>query len=171
MKILFKLVFLALVGVLITNCKKDDDNFASLVGTWNLTDIHTDNGTSTVTFLGIPVTGTYTFHGIDYNATTTFTENPNEFVSSGDYTYLISVNYAGVPQTEIDTIEVSSVNSGEWEINGDKLTQFIAGDSTVLTIEELTDSKLRVRYDQDVIFEDQGIIVHDKATIYSTFEK
>ena len=160
----------ALLLLTVVACKDDDDATpASLVGTWAMTDIHS-TGTLEYDFLGTPLTSDYEFHGIEYNATTTFTENPNEFTSEGDYTFVITTDFFG---TEfIDTINVPVFDgTGTWAINGNTMTQVFAGDTSEFDILEFTNSKLRLQQDLDVTYEEAGVIYHDEATVFSTFEK
>ena len=162
----------ALLLLTVVACKDDDDPAgpAELVGTWAMTDIHSENGSLEYDFLGTPITSDYEFHGIDYNATTTFTENPNEFTSEGDYTFVITTDFFGQPF--IDTINVPVfAGTGQWSINGNQMTQIFAGDTSVFDILEFTNDKLRLREDLDVTYLDAGVEYHDQATIFSTFEK
>jgi hypothetical protein len=168
---------LCLFGILIftaASCNKDEDPVinGSIVGQWRMTDIHSNDGVLETTIGGQTVNGTYSFHGTDYNTVTTFTENPNEFSSTGSYTSLTDFVIAG--QIEHDTSVVDAfAGTGTWSINGNKLTQIFSGDTSTFDILELSDSKLRlqIKIDEtvaDSIFE---IYIHDRATVFSTFEK
>ena len=170
MKNLSKLILLAMVAVLLTNCKKDDPVNASPVGTWKMTDINCNDGRTSFELLGTPVTTTYSFHGTEYNTTTTFTENPNEFTSTGSYKFEITTVFLG--QSDTQTTEVDAfAGTGEWSINGDILTQIFAGDTTEVKILELSGSKMRLRQDIDAVVNDAGTEIHDQATVFTTFEK
>ena len=111
-------------------------------------------------------------HGQDYNTTTTFTVNPNEFTSTGNYTAVSIFDATGT----MDTILVPAIDSvGTWSIDGDLLTQIIAGDTSTLTILELSDSKLMVREDfkEEVTFTSGNFIgfTINEATVYSSFDR
>ncbi len=135
-----------------------------------MTDIHTEDATSSYDSLGTYVTKPYSFHGIAYDTRTNFTENPNEFTSTGSYTFELTTEFSG-PQ-EIDTITIhASSGTGEWSIDGDILTQIFAGDTSELVLLEFTNSKMRLRLDQDLTNDINGLIVRDIATIFSTFER
>ena len=171
MKTFLKLLAFASIAILFTNCNKDDDdiNSGDLVGTWALTEFRADDGEATIDVFGLPVSFTYSFVGSDFDATTTFTENPNNFTSTGSYSLTTTTDFAGQIETETTVIDVDE--SGSWAINGDKLSQFAAGDTLEFTILELSDSKLRLRLDLDETIIEQGAEAHDKATVFTSFEK
>ena len=126
MKIQSKLYLFGILLFIATSCNKDDNPVitGSIVGQWRMTDIHADDGVSEITFLGQMETGTYTFHGTDYNTSTTFTENPNEFSSTGSYTVIADYVFQGLH--EHDSLNVYAYpGTGSWSINGNKLTQIL----------------------------------------------
>ena len=171
MKLLHALCLLTLSALLFIGCKKDEDAApGSIPGTWKMTDVHADNGVSTSTFLGQEITYTYSFHGKDYNTVTTFTENPNEFSSTGSYTIVTTINILG-QITTTETPGDAFSGTGTWSINGNTLTQVFSGETAEFEILELSDSKLRLKQDLDVTFDDNGSLVHNTATVYATFEK
>lgn len=170
MKTTSNYLFFAVLCFALSNCKKDESSLSSLAGNWRMTDIHCNDGTSTFDFLGTPITNTYTFQGIDYDLVTTFSENPNEFSSTGSYTFRITTVFLGTPITEEHEVDAIA-EVGEWFIEGDKLYQVVGGDTTFLTIIELTDSELQLRLDQDITFDNQGTLVTDKSTVFSSFER
>lgn len=171
MKRFLKLLAFASIAILFTNCDKDDDNDdASVVGTWKMAELKADNGTATFDLLGVPVTGTFTILGSNFNTTTTFTANPNVFTSSGSYTTTVTTNFLGQIDTVTETVDVDG-ETGSWNINGDKLQQILLGDTTDFTILELSDAKLRLRLDLDESFIDQGTEYHQTATIFTSFDR
>ena len=174
MNIQSKLYLFAILLFAVASCNKDDDPVitGSIVGQWRMTDIHANDGVSEITFLGQTETGTYTFHGTDYNTSTTFTENPNEFSSTGSYTVIADYVFQGL--NEHDSLNVYAYpGTGSWSINGNKLTQILLGDTSIFDILELSDSKLRLQGIVDEIIQDTslGLVIHDRATVFSTFEK
>ena len=174
MKKIFGLFVMSAFLFSITACDKDDDpvNGGNLVGEWKLTDVHADNGVSETIFLGQTITASYDFHGTDYNIFTNFTENPNEFTSSGSYTVITNITTAG--QTVSDTTTVDAfAGTGKWSINGNELTQIFAGDTSTFEILELSDTKLRLKDELDATVVDTtfGLTIHDRATVFSSFEK
>jgi len=169
MKFIFKLTLLMLVVVSMIQCKKDPVDIG-LSGQWKMTDIHCDNGESVVDPGGLDIMSTFSFHGTSFNAFTTFTENPDEFSSTGSYTASYTTVTFGISTTQNLTIPVFE-GTGQWSINGDTLIQVFGGGTTKLIILEKNDSVLRLRNDVDVIIQDGGTDVYDKATVFSTFEK
>ena len=174
MKNQFKLCLLGILIITAASCNKDDDKVESgnIVGQWRMTDIHSNNGVLETTIGGETINATYSFHGTDYNTITTFTENPNEFSSTGSYTSLTDFVIQG--QTEHDTSVVDAfAGTGTWSINGTKLTQIFSGDTSIFDILELSGSKLRLQANIDETVEDStfDIFIHDRATVFSTFEK
>ena len=162
MKFFFRLIVLALITISITNCKKDEASFENLVGQWRMTDIHNDDGVSTTA----GIVSTYSYHGTEYNTITTFTENPNEFSSTGSYTFEITHIILGIPFT--DEIEVPAISeTGEWSIDGDIITQVLAGVSNSAVILELNGTTMRLREDVDINLNG----THNKATVFTTFER
>lgn len=161
--------FLALAG-----CKDDEDsvniNPALLVGDWEPIELYCDDGEAVTNALGLEIKATYSFEGTDFNATLTFTDNPNRYSSSGSLTYDITTTVQGTTETESLTVS-DFFGSGEWEINGDVITQFPDDGSPAQStkILELSEDKLRLRFDQDITEEELGIEVHSTATVFATF--
>ena len=174
MKFIAKLCLFGILLFAVASCNKDENNINidHMVGEWRMTDIHSDDGVSETVILGQTVNGTYTFHGSNYNTFTTFTENPNEFSSTGSYVVLTALTAQG--QTQNSSVNVNAFpGTGTWSINGDKLTQNFLGTTSTYDILELSDSKLRLKGIVDETIQDStlGIIIHDRATVFSTFEK
>lgn len=158
----FKLLFYVLSFTLIfTSCKSDDDDSSSvdadIVGLWKL-DEYTGVTTSTFSSTGLPdFITTVTLTGSNFNAFTTFSENPNVFSSTGDFDMNISTEVTGVGETsqdinfDYDEIE----NGGTWEINGNEVefnfldpSQLPAGvnlEDLTTEIIELSSTTLRVK--------------------------
>ncbi len=170
MKITFGFILLILIAISVTKCKKDDAVNSSLKGEWKMTDAHCDDGMIVLDPGGLNVSGTFSFQGLTYNATTTFTDNPDQFTSTGSYTALYTTVILGA--TTMDTIEVPvDSDPGAWSIKGDTLIQDINGETTKSIILEMTGSKLRLRNDLDVTVPISGAPAHNTATVFTTFEK
>ena len=162
MKFFAKFLLLTVVAISLYNCNKDENESSDLVGQWRMTDIHTDDGISI--FFGD--TSTFMFQGTSYNSVTTFTENPNEFSTTGSYIYDYTTVTLGIPFTQTLTVNAFP-GTGTWSINGDILTQVFGGSTTELEILELNDSTLRLKQNVDT----NVTGVHNIATVYSSFEK
>ena len=161
----------AMLLLSVVACKDDDDvDPATLPGTWAMTDIHTENGTVTYEFLGTPLTSDFEFHGIDYDATITFTENPNVFVGTGTYTFAINTEILGQPYADTLTVDAFE-DSGSWLLSGNTLSQIFAGDTSEFDILEFTPTKLRLKQELNAPFTEQGITFTPSATVYTTLEK
>lgn len=143
--IIFAMLFI------ITGCKKEDDNQpnidGNIAGVWNCTAI--DYTGSTVTEMsGQSLTTDFVGEGYDIDFTLTFTENPNNVTSDGSYSTKLTTTFMG--QSTEQFIEGQSFTyTGTWTMNGSELSITQGGETSVATIEELTDSKL-VIYIKDV---------------------
>lgn len=166
------LLFALLLGSLaLTGCDKDDTaDFSSIVGQWKLVELYTDNGMGTSSGFGVSFSFTYTFYGKDFTAVTTFSENPNTFITDGTYTAVTTTTIDGVSNTTEVTAPEYGI-PGEWAIDGDTFTQILSGQTTEFKILELSEEKFRIRYDLDVTFTDNGVTTTDKATVYSSYER
>lgn len=173
MKLQVKFCLLGILFFAFSSCSKDENNInsGSIIGQWRMTDIHIDDGVSETTFLGQTINATFNSHGTDYNTTTTFTENPNEFSSEGSYTVITNLIILG--QTTSDTSVVDAyTGTGTWSINGNKMTQIFAGDTSTFDILELSDIKMRLKEKVNTTVQDTslGLIIHEEGTVFSTFE-
>ncbi len=119
MKTLKKLITVFSITLFLASCSSSDDapqvDAKDMLGTWNLTEITTE-GTTKSTANGVTIESTFSSFGKNYNAKTIFTENPNNFESSGSYTSVLTTTTLG----QENTIEVPLNNilgSGTWEGN------------------------------------------------------
>lgn len=165
---------IAVSVLFIISCKKDDDDISAgkLVGTWRMTELYCNNGKTTTNFLGIPIEGTFTYEGIEYNTTTTFTENPNEFTSSGSYKYRATTVIGGETDITEETVSFNG-GTGTWELDGDILRQMYADTTTEMKVLELTNDVLRTQLTLDVTVNDPllGITITTKGDVFTRFEK
>ncbi len=173
MKLAFKILVLLLVIQFTSGCKKDEVNSpVKMVGTWKMTDLNTDDGESSYydDFFEDTISYTYMFHAKNFNTTTTFTENPNEFTSDGSYTLVLTTNFFGVMNTTETTVQAFA-GTGTWSIQGNTFTQNFGGSTSEFEILSLSDNELKLKEELNVLVDDQGTTVHNVATVYSTFEK
>ena len=172
MKNQFKLCLLGILIITAASCNKDPEivKDGSIVGQWRMTDNHSNDGVLESEVWGEIVNATFSFHGTDYNFFTTFTDEPNEFSSTGSYTALFDYKAEGL--TERDTSDIdANPGTGTWSINGDKLTQIFDGDTATFDILELSDSKLRLQIIVEETIDEPDFYYHERATVFSTFEK
>ena len=170
MKLIFKILPIVTLSLLFESCNKDDDPIitGSLVGTWEMIDLHVDDGINETTFMGQMITSHFTISGSDYHSTITFTENPNMVSTDGNYTAITDIDLLGSDTTTVYTWE-----TGTWSLIGEMLTQIVQGDTSNIEILELSDSKLRIKQNLEEMYSDTsfGFTVHETATVFSSFEK
>ena len=156
-------LLIACVCTLSICCDKDDESpDNNIVGEWRMTNTHTNNG---VVDFGNE-DQTFSYHGTEYNTTTTFTENPNQFTSSGYYKYEYTTTFLGTTETIILQTDAEP-GTGTWSIEGDTLFQTFGGIEKKYVILELNDSELRTRLDLNTI--EGGLPT--TATIFTDFDK
>ncbi|MBX2843112.1 MAG: lipocalin family protein [Flammeovirgaceae bacterium] len=139
-----KFLFYVLVTSILVSCSEDEPatpDQGMIIGSWELSEVDYD-GTTTTTFNGQSSVINFTGEGKNLNNEIKFTENPNEFTVSGTYDVELKMDYDGTEViSEINGL--SFANSGEWEIDGDKL--YITDDVSAIkeaTIKELSEEKL-----------------------------
>lgn len=173
---LFLVVLLAIP--LFDSCSSDDDpgSDGSLLGDWQMTNMDYDGETET-NFQGIPITTTFEGVGKNLDVVMTFTESPNEFVTSGSYDVELTFSVFGQTETETTSIE-DFESDGTWSLAGEKLTldgslfalsfddEPVNDDSFEVTIEELTQTTLRLSMKATEEFTQDGVDV--SATITSS---
>ena len=158
------LLFLASTSLLLS-CKNDDDSpiivDASLVpGEWDLSEIKSENGKVSTTIENVPISGNYSITGKDYTAKVTFTEvsdtnKPNTFVSSGGFTIVATIK---IPTQSIDYEQVvpDFLGTGEWKVEGTKLTTTVAGKQKSFEIIALTNKTMSLKTDIQETVEQEG---------------
>lgn len=173
---LFMTLFIAATFV---GCSSDDDGAndtsASLVGTWNITSLDY-SGESATEFMGQSQSATFVGVGENFDTSITFTENPNEYTSSGSYDVVLTTTINGVEDTTTTPVD-DFQSEGDWERNGDSLLfdgELVSVDTTIptgmtinmseATILELTDTTLRLSQDASEEISQDGITVSFSLT-------
>jgi len=139
-----KLLFIALAVTLFSACNDDEDapsiSEELLVGDWELTDLDY-SGTSVLTVPGLDegVTTTFEGTGLNLNLDLTFTTDPNEFITQGDYgVRLVTVIEGQEIVNELENADF--INDGTWTRNGNTLTvtSTLGGtqDATIISVDE-----------------------------------
>ncbi|HLU51515.1 MAG TPA: lipocalin family protein [Flavobacteriaceae bacterium] len=154
-----KKIFLFLaISIALVSCNKDDDNSgspASIAGSWNLTKLNL-NVESTYVEDGITYIYLVAAEGTEYDASLTFSENPNTIEPLGSITVSVKSYLNGIPVgQEEQTLNLGDeFDSGTWDLNGSTLTVY-EGDnteiSTEFTVETLTQNKLVITYFEEMI--------------------
>lgn len=171
MRFISKFAILALMLSVFISCDKDDEgtHAENILGAWRMTDIHSENGEATITIQGLPITMDYASEGNSYNNTITFTENPDELISAGSYVLKTTIETPGAPTIFEETVNTSGTEP--WSINGDTLTQTIAGQTSKWEILELNKTILRLKQNAEFSSDEQGFVFDVTATVFSSFEK
>jgi len=156
-------------AIFLVACSNNDDEIITsgeILGAWNMVSFEYD-GSSSFEISGVNINSDYTGKAKNIDFSMTFTENPNQVLGSGSYDLEVTVSAIGVSDTE--TTSISDINSAaEWSRDGDILTftgTFYSGSLDVVntgasqefTIEELTDTSLRIRSSMEEIIDDFGI--------------
>ena len=133
--------FFLLLGVLSLcySCSDDEEAAASdgIVGQWKVTAIDY-SGTSTTSVAGQSFTADFTGTGFDMALDIEFTENPNDYNTSGDYSIKLTTDFMG-QTTEIDWTNQGFIGAGTWEQNGNVITVNTPGqpaqEATIISVD------------------------------------
>ncbi|TDT38689.1 lipocalin-like protein [Maribacter spongiicola] len=175
MKKVFLLSIIAL-SLVFTSCSNDEDavsnaNESEIIGTWNLTALETKDGKSNTDFDGNSIETTFSSVGKDFDTIITFSEDPQNVTSEGSYTTILTTTFMGESQSE--EIEGDDFfQSDKWRLDGSTLYFVSAdGEEIGLTITELTDSKMNLKYDLNDTVEVFGGTTTVSATYTMTLSK
>lgn len=156
---------LIILTVFFTACSSDDndgstDETAGLVGSWNLTEFYSEDGSFSTTILNIPVNFPMNITGKDYDLRIDIGENPNMVTGEGSYVTVASVD--GLPDAEpVETTINASELEGEWSKNGNMLTVSQESEETIFEIITLNDTELRLKQS----FSEEADILEYSATL------
>lgn len=162
-----------LLPIFLLSCSEDEasgDTSGELRGTWQLTE-YTSNTSASTTAEGTTLTIESDGVAENIDAIVAFTENPNEVSSEGSFDIVLTSSIAG--QTETETVSIDDFSSvSTWSRDGDILTfengniisidtdlELIDPEDAVInyTIEELTDTTLRLSSSLSQTIEQEGI--------------
>ena len=141
---------LLLMVTIFASCDNDDDSMTSsddLVGTWAVTKIDYEGDTETVN-QGAGITSTFVGEGYDMDLVIEFSQNPNEFKTSGDYSIKLTTTTQG-QSYETDVTNNGFINEGEWTKNGNEITVTSTAnqEEQTATILELTATTLKIAWE------------------------
>jgi hypothetical protein len=147
---------------LVFACSKEDTpepaNGAGLKGNWKVTDIKYA-GTSTTTIQGMSFPSTFTGTGYDMDLTLAFSEDPNTYTTTGDYSIELTSTFQGQNMTYNWTNQ-DFLGNGTWTLSGEELTIRSQGvDEQKTTILELTATTLKLGYDMTNTTQQDGATV------------
>ena len=100
------------------------------------------------------MTATQEGEGFDIDATVTFSEDPNEVSSEGQFSMTVTTTFLGVSEEE--TLEnLDLLGDGTWSLEDHPLTITSTADDqdAVITIELLSEDMLRLRIEQTEILD------------------
>lgn len=124
-KILYSIIAFS---ILFISCSKDENSETplteeSIVGTWNLTELYSENTKLTATTsIGVPVNADVIITSKDYmNATTTFSSDPNESFSEGSFVLVTEISALGQNQSNEQTITGDPTMKSDWSLTGNTL--------------------------------------------------
>lgn len=177
MKILKNSLLIAFT-ILFISCTSDDstpiDTNAQandLLGTWKLTEI-TQEGTTKTEIQGVPITANFSSVGKNINSQLVFTDNPNNFTSSGSYTSVVTITIVGQSTSQEIPVDINDyLNQGTWEFNAGIITVNSNGEIQTANITELTNTTLKFEVELDVVTVDQGITNRTNTTAKMTLIK
>jgi hypothetical protein len=111
------------------NITEDD-----LLGSWNVTELYTENGTTAAYFDGQSITGTYSGVGSDLDMTALFEGNPNNFYTSGNFTFNGTISFLNEQLTTQQVVDAipSFISPASWSLLDNTLT-FSNADETILS--------------------------------------
>ena len=175
---IFKLLFLSVLVSTMVACSSDDDSndngggdtTGDLVATWVGVSVEY-TGTSVSEITGFPdITTEFVGTGYDIDYTMTFDENPNEISSTGSYSIELVTTFEGQSTTQ-NVENLSWLNIGEWSRTGDEVSVTVNGETSTMTIVELTDTTLSINIVDVSVIEQQGITKTATTNLNATYTK
>lgn len=119
-----KLCMVLFIVTSFASCNSDDDGgsdtSADLVGIWAVTSLDYE-GTTSFDFLGETINSTFVGVGQNFDLDFEFTENPNEYISSGSYDVVLDVTVNGMTETETTSVD-NILSEGTWVRNNNTLS-------------------------------------------------
>lgn len=121
MKSLKFVLSLALCALCLFSCSEEEDAVSptGLVGSWKVTEISYE-GSSTTEVQGFSSTANFTGTGTDLNLKTQFSEEPQNYTSTGSYNVQLKTEINGQTMESAWPSPPFLIN-GSWSIEGDKL--------------------------------------------------
>ena len=164
-------LFIAL-ALILTACSSDDsatEISGSIVGTWKGVSVDY-SGTTVTSALGQTINADYVGEAYDIDYSLTFTENPNDLISTGSYSIKLTTTVAG--QTTTNNVEnLKVISDGTWAINNDELTITTSNGVGVMKIIKLTDSALVLTATQETDLSQGDVSIISKTDVITTYKK
>lgn len=142
-----RLSLLVLLSVSLFSCSKKDDSAKpsnQLIGKWKMTEF-TYSGSSISTYEGQSTTAPFSGTGKDMDLHLFFSENPNKYISNGDYTIQFTMAMEDQEVTQ-DVVIQGFMGSGSWTRDGNKIntTNAETGQVQTCTITQLDEHTLKM---------------------------
>jgi len=175
MKIKILLIITAIL--FLTGCASNDNTNSlilspsALAGDWNLTSQTVEDGTFTATENGVTITATYTSFARDINVLFSFTENPNEVTQDGTYTLVNTISLLGQEEVEEEDVILSNSEVSNWSLENNILTITDNDVDILLSVEEFTDTYIKLKSEIDETETFNGETVSTSATLYIVLER
>jgi hypothetical protein len=118
-----------------------------LWGSWEVSELYTENGTTGVYFNGQSITGAYLGVGSDFNMNAFFEGNPNNFYTSGSFTFNGTISFLNeqfTTQQVVDSIP-SILSPASWSLQNNTLTFSREGETMVSNIVYFNNDTLRLK--------------------------
>ncbi len=118
-----------------------------LWGSWEVSELYTENGTTGVYFNGQSITGAYLGVGSDFNMNALFEGNPNNFYTSGSFTFNGTISFLNeqfTTQQVVDSI-ISILSPASWSLQNNTLTFSREGETMVSNIVYFNNDTLRLK--------------------------
>ncbi len=118
-----------------------------LWGSWEVSELYTENGTTGVYFNGQSITGAYLGVGSDFNMNALFEGNPNNFYTSGSFTFNGTISFLNeqfTTQQVVDSIP-SILSPASWSLQNNTLTFSREGGTMVSNIVYFNNDTLRLK--------------------------
>ena len=118
-----------------------------LGGSWEVSELYTENGTTGVYFNGQSITGAYLGVGSDFNMNALFEGNPNNFYTSGSFTFNGTISFLNeqfTTQQVVDSIP-SILSPASWSLQNNTLTFSREGETMVSNIVYFNNDTLRLK--------------------------
>ncbi|MDB4241874.1 hypothetical protein N9820_02975 [Polaribacter sp.] len=144
-----------IVLLLVTNfisCTSNDSidqtiTEADLLGLWEVSELYTENGTTGIYFNGQSISGGYSAVGSDFDMTALFEENPNNFYTSGSFTFNGTISFLNeqfTTQQVVDAIP-SFISPASWSLQDNTIALSNADETILSSIIYFNNDTLRLK--------------------------
>ncbi len=177
MKKIKNLLFLGVI-LFLASCSNNESNStitdADLIGSWSITDFHSENGSITATQNGISFSTDYSTTGSNFNAQMIFGDNPKIITGSGTFTMTASYTILGQTITNSEDIDASnapSIAGANWSLDDGNIILSINGENAQAEIVSFDGNTLQLKTSLDKDVDEQGINGSITGSIFITLTK